>query len=60
MMAQASKRPVQLHDKDRSNTCDADPCVHEQAIKRQDFEAASKYLGSQYIQHNQMAADGLE
>ena len=30
---------------------------YEQAVNRKDFEAASKYLGSQYIQHNQMAAD---
>ncbi len=33
---------------------------YEQAINREDFEAASKYLGPQYIQHNQMAADGPE
>jgi predicted SnoaL-like aldol condensation-catalyzing enzyme len=33
---------------------------YEQAVNRKDFEAASKYLGSQYIQHNQMAADGPE
>ncbi len=33
---------------------------YEQAVNRKDFEAASKYLGSQYIQHGQMAADGPE
>ena len=33
---------------------------YEQAINRKDFEAASKYLGSRYIQHNPVAADGPE
>ena len=33
---------------------------YEKAINRKDFEAASKYLGSRYIQHNQKAADGPE
>lgn len=33
---------------------------YEQAINKKDFESASKYLGPQYIQHNQRAADGRE
>jgi predicted SnoaL-like aldol condensation-catalyzing enzyme len=31
---------------------------YEQAINKKDFEAASKYLGSRYIQHNPTAPDG--
>lgn len=31
---------------------------YDEAINRKDFEAASKYLGSSYTQHNPMAADG--
>lgn len=30
------------------------------AINDKDFEAASKYLGDEYIQHNPLAADGPE
>jgi predicted SnoaL-like aldol condensation-catalyzing enzyme len=30
------------------------------ALNRKDFDAASKYLGSRYIQHNPNAADGPE
>jgi predicted SnoaL-like aldol condensation-catalyzing enzyme len=33
---------------------------YEQAINRKDFDAASKHLGSRYIQHNPVAADGAE
>ncbi len=33
---------------------------YEKAINQKDFEAASKYLGPRYIQHNQHAADGAE
>jgi len=33
---------------------------YDKAINQKDFEAASKYLGSVYIQHNQNAADGRE
>ena len=33
---------------------------YEKAINQKDFEAASKYLGSRYIQHNPVAADGSE
>jgi len=33
---------------------------YEKAINQKDFEAASKYLGTKYIQHNQRAADGAE
>ncbi len=33
---------------------------YEKAINQKDFEAASKYLGPRYIQHNQRAADGAE
>lgn len=33
---------------------------YEQAINKKDFEAASKYLGSRYTQHNPVAADGAE
>ncbi len=31
---------------------------YEQAINKKDFEAASRYLGPGYIQHNQRATDG--
>jgi predicted SnoaL-like aldol condensation-catalyzing enzyme len=33
---------------------------YEQAINKKDFDAAAKYLGSRYIQHNPVAADGPE
>jgi predicted SnoaL-like aldol condensation-catalyzing enzyme len=33
---------------------------YELAINRKDFASASKYLGPQYIQHNQRAADGRD
>ena len=33
---------------------------YEAYINQKDFEAASKYVGSRYIQHNPMGADGLE
>ena len=33
---------------------------YEAAINRKDFEAAAKFLGSRYIQHNPNAADGPE
>jgi predicted SnoaL-like aldol condensation-catalyzing enzyme len=33
---------------------------YELAINKKDFEAASKYLGPRYIQHNQRAADGAD
>ncbi len=33
---------------------------YEKAINQKDFAAAAKYLGPRYIQHNQMAADGIE
>ncbi len=33
---------------------------YEKAINQKNFEAASKYLGPQYIQHNQRAVDGID
>jgi predicted SnoaL-like aldol condensation-catalyzing enzyme len=33
---------------------------YEQAINKKDFEAASKYLGNRYTQHNPTAPDGAE
>ena len=33
---------------------------YEKAINQKDFDAASKYLGSRYIQHNPTAPDGAE
>jgi len=33
---------------------------YEKALNQKDFEAASKYLGSRYTQHNPNAADGPE
>ena len=33
---------------------------YEKAINQKDFDAASKHLGSRYIQHNPVAADGAE
>ena len=33
---------------------------YEAAINQKDFDAASKYLGSRYTQHNPNAADGPE
>lgn len=33
---------------------------YDAAINKKDFEAASKYLGDVYIQHNPLAADGPE
>jgi predicted SnoaL-like aldol condensation-catalyzing enzyme len=33
---------------------------YEQALNQKDFEAASKYLGPRYVQHNPTAPDGAE
>ena len=33
---------------------------YDKAINQKDFEAASQYLGSRYIQHNPLAKDGPE
>ena len=33
---------------------------YDKALNQKDFEAASKYLGSRYVQHNPVAADGPE
>ncbi len=33
---------------------------YEKAINQKDADAAAKYLGPRYIQHNQKAADGIE
>jgi len=33
---------------------------YDRAINQKDFEAASQFLGKNYIQHNQNAADGPE
>ena len=33
---------------------------YETAINQKDADAAAKYLGPRYIQHNQRAADGIE
>jgi Uncharacterized protein conserved in bacteria len=33
---------------------------YEKAINQKDFDAASRYLGSRYIQHNPVAPDGAE
>ncbi|MGE0113562.1 MAG: ester cyclase [Steroidobacteraceae bacterium] len=33
---------------------------YEALINQKDFEAASKYLGNRYVQHNPMAPDGVE
>ena len=34
--------------------------LYEAAINQKDFEAASKFLGPRYVQHNPRAADGPE
>jgi predicted SnoaL-like aldol condensation-catalyzing enzyme len=33
---------------------------YDLGINKKDFEAASRYFGSRYIQHNPGAADGIE
>jgi predicted SnoaL-like aldol condensation-catalyzing enzyme len=33
---------------------------YDKAINQRDFDAAAKYLGSRYVQHNPRAADGPE
>ena len=33
---------------------------YDTAINKKDFEAASRYIGSRYVQHNPGAADGIE
>jgi predicted SnoaL-like aldol condensation-catalyzing enzyme len=33
---------------------------YDAAINKKDFEAASRYIGSRYVQHNPGAADGIE
>jgi predicted SnoaL-like aldol condensation-catalyzing enzyme len=34
--------------------------LYDAALNQKDFDAASKYLGSRYTQHNPVAADGPE
>jgi predicted SnoaL-like aldol condensation-catalyzing enzyme len=33
---------------------------YEKALNRMDFEAAARHFGPRYIQHNPLAADGIE
>src|SRR6266498_3015421 len=33
---------------------------YEAAINRTDFEAASRFIGGRYVQHNPLIADGIE
>ena len=33
---------------------------YDAAINRKDFEAAAKFFGPRYVQHNPMAPDGIE
>jgi len=33
---------------------------YDAALNRKDFEAAAKYFGSRYVQHNPTAPDGIE
>ncbi|WP_441244893.1 nuclear transport factor 2 family protein [Tardiphaga sp. 768_D3_N2_1] len=33
---------------------------YEKGLNQKDFEAASKYFGQRYVQHNPNAADGIE
>jgi len=33
---------------------------YEKALNQKDFEAAAKHFGPRYIQHNPLAADGIE
>jgi predicted SnoaL-like aldol condensation-catalyzing enzyme len=34
--------------------------LYENAINQKDFEAAAKFIGPRYVQHNPRATDGLE
>jgi predicted SnoaL-like aldol condensation-catalyzing enzyme len=47
--------PAQLETNKR-NVLD----FYDKALNQKDFEAASKYLGGRYIQHNPTAPDGAE
>jgi predicted SnoaL-like aldol condensation-catalyzing enzyme len=49
----ASKRQMEINKKNVLAFYDA-------AINKKDFEAARKYMGDRYIQHNPVAADGPE
>jgi len=33
---------------------------YEAAINRKDFEAAAKFIGARYVQHNPLIADGID
>ena len=47
--------PAQL-EANKRNVLD----FYDKALNQKDFEAASKYLGGRYIQHNPTAPDGAE
>lgn len=58
-----SFQPAYSHDMEREKEEMNKKIVlefYDNAINRKDFEAASKYLGDVYIQHNPLAADGPE
>ena len=49
----ASKQQMEINKKNVLAFYDA-------AINKKDFEAASKFIGNRYVQHNPGAADGIE
>jgi predicted SnoaL-like aldol condensation-catalyzing enzyme len=51
-------RPVQGADKQREQNKKTVVEFYEKAINQKDFEAAAKFMGPRYTQHNPMAADG--
>jgi predicted SnoaL-like aldol condensation-catalyzing enzyme len=50
--------PVHGADKQEEQNKKTVAEFYEKAIYQKDFEAASKYIGPRYTQHNPMAADG--
>lgn len=57
--AAAGADPGSSEDREEANA-KAVMEFYELAINRKDFDAAAKYLGPRYIQHNPSAADGKE
>jgi hypothetical protein len=52
--------PVHGADKEEDQKKKTVVAFYEKAVNQKDFEAASRYMGPRYTQHNPMAADGPE
>ena len=55
-MASVQAADAQQQEANKKNVVE----FYEKALNQKDFEAASRYLGPRYTQHNSVAADGPE